>query len=67
MLYYIKYVMSYNMCNVMLYKIRYVMLYKIKYVILYNKICHVMLQHLNCISFQCSCKNSVLFALLHII
>ena len=68
MLYNIKYVMSYNMCPVMLYKIRYVMLYKIKYVMLYN-IKYVMLCYniLYCISFQCSCKNSVLFALLHII
>ena len=60
LLYNIKYVMSYNMCPVMLYNIRYVMLYKIKYVMLCYNI-------LYCISFQCSCKNSVLFALLHII
>ena len=60
MLYNIKYVMSYNMCPVMLYNIRYVMLYNIKYVMLCYNI-------LYCISFQCSCKNSVLFALLHII
>ena len=67
MLYNKKYVMSYNMCPVMLYNIRYVMLYKIKYVMLYN-IKYVMLCYniLYRISFQCSCKNSVLFAFLHI-
>ena len=42
------------LCYVMLYNIKYVMWYNIKY---------VMLWHLNCISFQCNCENSVLLAL----
>ena len=46
---YITYVTLYNM----LCYLTYVMLYNIKY---------VLLGHLNCISFECNCENSVLFA-----
>ena len=46
--------MSCYITCVMLCYITYVMLYNIKY---------VMLRHLNCISFQCNCEHSVLFAL----
>ena len=52
-------------CHVMLYNIcfiRCVMLCYITYVML-RYITYVMLWHLNCISFQCNCENSVLFAL----
>ena len=59
----VSHVMLYNIWHVMLYNICYAMLYNICYVILYNKICYVMLWHLNCLSFQCNCENSVLFPL----
>ena len=38
------------------------MFYKMCHVML-RYITYVMLRHLNCISFQCNCENSVLFAL----
>ena len=56
----VSHVMLYNIWHVMLYNICYAMLYNICYVILYN-IKYVMLWHLNSLSFQCNCENSVLF------
>ena len=38
-------------------------IYVITCYITYDMLCYVMLWLLNCISFQCNCENSVLFAL----
>ena len=65
MLYKTCYAMLYNTCHAMLYNTCHAMLYNTCHAMLYNThmICYVMLWHLNCISFQCNCENSVLFAL----